>query len=553
MDINYDSKITSIQKNESNLEQDSEDILKQISQIIQSEDRSFDSPVIFTKTQTLFHDYNVDLNQIAKDYNILEKFEENYKRENYKKEKSLDLNLNENDLLKNNKQITLNQKLKYLCSLIQISNINIRKYDDLKQFNKYLEDKNSVMNYFEPINLLFDIINELILVIQKELRNNDMLMKELKRYRKIRNEDENTIYKLKMDIKDKDRQLNELITIKSDEYYKYNSNEINELKNENKELYKKIYTYKSQIKKVETDNNEMRNKLKLFNTEKLNFKKKRSSLFNSIKYNKNNNSENYFSIPNLNNNENNNDMHCSLQKKNDNINEIKTINNRRNFSASKSLVNYKTLSQRINANYDNNNNNNSNNSRCFNGRSIITNIMFLLKEINEMLNIYNNSLSEIKFLNNTNMNKIPNVRKDSKDNKENQFFVENNNVKCINSLFMNKLNNTIKKIELYIKNENNKKLNNEKKLIYVNTSKFKLRRKSNAKKEENKNEKKNKENDNNSLNLSNKKNIKNSNNLELTDKFNCTNTEENNFKKIFENITHDSVSSYVYTDSLNQN
>ena len=107
MDINYDCKITSIQKNESNLEQDSEDILKQISQIIQSEDRSFDSPVIFTKTQTLFHDYNVDLNQIAKDYNILEKFEENYKRENYKKEKSLDLNLNENDLLINNKKIQI--------------------------------------------------------------------------------------------------------------------------------------------------------------------------------------------------------------------------------------------------------------------------------------------------------------------------------------------------------------------------------------------------------------------------------------------------------------
>ena len=88
--------------------------------------------------------------------------------------------------------------MKYLISLIQTSNINIRKYDDLRKFSKYLEDKNSLINIFEPINILFDVIHEFIVVIQKELRNNNILMKEIKRLKYNRSINEREIYKLKM-------------------------------------------------------------------------------------------------------------------------------------------------------------------------------------------------------------------------------------------------------------------------------------------------------------------------------------------------------------------
>ena len=246
---NYESIMES--KEQSNFEQDSEDILHKISQISSSDNKSFDSPILFSKTCSLFKDYDIDINKIGKETNIspFNSIEEKiiYK-DNIKSENNLD---EENNILISNKQLTLNQKLKYLCSLIQISNINIHKYDDLKQFNKYIDDKNSILNLFEPINILFGVINELIFVIQKELRNNDILMKELKRHRYIRKENENQIYKLKITIKDKDKELDELRNLKKDDYFKYSENEINELKNENKELYKKINTYKFQIKKFE--------------------------------------------------------------------------------------------------------------------------------------------------------------------------------------------------------------------------------------------------------------------------------------------------------------
>ena len=414
MDTNYDYKNKTNNNRESNFEQDSEDILRQISQITPCDDKSFDSPVVFTKTNTIFNDYNVDYNQLAKENNLnsFSIFDEKYNKKNSSIIKNESF-FEENEMLINTKQLTLNQKLKYLCSLIQISNINLRKYDDLKKFNKYLVDKNNILNIFEPINILFNIINELIFVIQKELRNNDMLMKECKRLRYTRNENEKQIYKLNLYLKDKDKELNELRSLKNDELFKYNSNEISILKNENKELYKKINTYKLQIKKSESKNKDMKQRLKSFETEKLKFRE--PSNFNNISKSKPNNFiPNIHTFNNINSiNQNNTDMYCSLKKRNSNISQNREINRKRNFSASKALT-FKHLSQNnlTNDNYNNslinnNNNNNSNkknnnNQNNDNGRSIIANLMFLLKEINELLNIYNSSLSKIKINNNIN-------------------------------------------------------------------------------------------------------------------------------------------------------
>jgi len=540
------------------IEPDSDDILRQISQISQSEDKSFDSPVVFTKTRTLFHDYNIDINQIAKDNYVFpfDKFEESYKNSKYTKESGT-LDMNENEILINNKQFTLNQKLKYLCSVIEISNINIRKYDYLKQFNKYLKDKNSILNIFEPINILFDIINELIFVIQKELRNNDMLMKELKRFKYNKNENEKQIYKLKMSIKNKDKELNDLRILKNDEYYKYNLNEINELKNENKELYKKINTYKLQIKKYELDNNEIKNNLKSFDTEKTN-NKRRCSLYNSKKNNRNNINQNIYTINNLNSNKINREVPCSLNKRNGLFAENQELNYQRTFSASKA-INYKNLSQNINSNfidsYNKNNNNKyinkSNNNNNSNGRSIITNIMMLLKQINELLNIYNDSLSKMKVNKNLKNNII---KKDSKSEKK--IFVDNDNMKCMNNEFLKKLNNAIEDIKMYMRKENKNKINKEfeKKPIHVNTSKWKFRKKKHAKNKEHSSLSINKDIDNSSLNLTYKESRDNSKrNLLLIDKYTYLSNEEDYINRIVEHYTQSNASSNTNSKALNEN
>ena len=529
MDTNYDYKNKTNNNRESNFEQDSEDILRQISQITPCDDKSFDSPVVFTKTNTIFNDYNVDYNQLAKENNLnsFSIFDEKYNKKNSSIIKNESF-FEENEMLINTKQLTLNQKLKYLCSLIQISNINLRKYDDLKKFNKYLVDKSNILNIFEPINILFNIINELIFVIQKELRNNDMLMKECKRLRYTRNENEKQIYKLNLYLKDKDKELNELRSLKNDELFKYNSNEISILKNENKELYKKINTYKLQIKKSESKNKDMKQRLKSFETEKLKFRE--PSNFNNISKSKPNNF-----IPNIHTfnsinsiNQNNTDMYCSLKKRNSNISQNREINRKRNFSASKALT-FKHLSQNnlTNDNYNNslinnNNNNNSNkknnnNQNNDNGRSIIANLMFLLKEINELLNIYNSSLSKIKINNNINNNNNNNIK-----NEDDQVFIDNDNMKIINNDFVNKINNVIHNIEKYMKEDNKNKINNDKKIIYVNTSKWKFRKRNNTKNEIKKvisNNEEN-ENDNSALTSFSNKNASHKINLRIIDKIN---------------------------------
>ena len=105
MDINYEYKNGLDKNRESNFEQDSEDILREISQIVRNEDKSFDSPVIISKNKPIFNDYNIDIDQLAKDNNI-SSFSSNYEKHNkrnfIKNEKTLD---NENNISINNKQL----------------------------------------------------------------------------------------------------------------------------------------------------------------------------------------------------------------------------------------------------------------------------------------------------------------------------------------------------------------------------------------------------------------------------------------------------------------
>ena len=152
-----------------NTSSDHEDIIKQLSQMTSNDDKSFDSSLI-SKNIPRYYDIN---NNCSKDINN----NLSRKNKNIFEIQNLKQSIEKENILTNNIYFPLNQKLKYLCSLIQIFNINIKKYDDLKDFNKYFSNDNLKPNQLEPINILFDIINELIFYIQREIKNNDILMK----------------------------------------------------------------------------------------------------------------------------------------------------------------------------------------------------------------------------------------------------------------------------------------------------------------------------------------------------------------------------------------
>ena len=321
--------------------------------------------------------------------------------------------------------------------------------------------------------------------------------------------------------------------------------------------HQKINTYKLQIKKYELDNNEIKNNLKSFDTEKTN-NKRRCSLYNSKKNNRNNINQNIYTINNLNSNKINREVPCSLNKRNGLFAENQELNYQRTFSASKA-INYKNLSQNINSNfidsYNKNNNNKyinkNNNNNNSNGRSIITNIMMLLKQINELLNIYNDSLSKMKVNKNLKNNII---KKDSKSEKK--IFVDNDNMKCMNNEFLKKLNNAIEDIKMYMRKENKNKINKEfeKKPIHVNTSKWKFRKKKHAKNKEHSSLSINKDIDNSSLNLTYKESRDNSKrNLLLIDKYTYLSNEEDYINRIVEHYTQSNASSNTNSKALNEN
>jgi hypothetical protein len=250
------SRNSNIKKGNSNFSYDNDDIIKQLSQITSNDDKSFESSLTSKNIPILY-----DKNNFSKDINSILSERNKYQNEikNMKKNP---------DLLINKKYFPLNQKLKYLCSLIQTFNINIKKYDDLKEFDTYFSKDILKPNQLEPINILFDIISELIFYIQRELKNNSILMNEIKLIKQKRTEQETIINKLKYQIKNKEIELEKMESINKEDYSQFNlkEKEINDLKTENNELSEKINSYKNQIKDLKNTNKKLANQLESSNT-----------------------------------------------------------------------------------------------------------------------------------------------------------------------------------------------------------------------------------------------------------------------------------------------
>ena len=431
-----------------NLSSDNDDIIKQLSQITSNDDKSFESSLT-SKNIPILYDMNNYSDVINNNRNL-------YKNKNIKK------TLDEENILINNKHFPLNQKLKYLCSLIQIFNINIKKYDDLQEFSKYFSNDKLKPNQLEPINILFDIISELIFYIQRENKNNDILMKELKIIKHKRAEQENIINKLNSKIEEKEREIEEMASIKNnDDYFKYNlkekENEINELKKENKELYKKINSYLNQIEKTELNKSQFSRQLESFSTKNKDYINK--TISNDLNIRKN-----ICNLYTLNNSYDNSEINLykknkSKEKSSTNIYLTKVKERKINeyINLEQSLSPLKTLNNNRSSKIRRiiNNNNNNDDKKIKDG-TIIIKLKLLLKEINDMLNKYNSNLEKI------NLNKNING---------------NDNIKDIYD-FMNMMNDKINKMKNITEINNDKTEVIYKKSIQVNTSRWKFRKKS---------------------------------------------------------------------------
>lgn len=493
-------------------DQENDDIIKQLSQISPSEDKSFESSLLLTKNIPKFFDYKSDDNLFSKDSNIPQ---------------------NEDNSLINNKHLILKKKLKYLCSLIQSSNINIRQYDDLKLFNKYLNNSNLIQNHHEPINVLFDIISELIFYIQKELKNSDILMREIKRLKNSRNDNDKLIYKLKNTIKEKDQEINFLRVLRKEkeEKNKYNSNEISSSKQENKEIYNsKLNTSRAPSNKDEQNNKKIFSKFNKFTS----FNKEKKKIKNRSPNNEANSITNLGSIHSLNNliklNNSYDDSKCNLKKgltkQNENfdfynnMSTYKTINynnvkNCKNYASPTKITNQNLKNYKLKNNTINITKNEDNNNKKSNDKSLIHNMKNLLKEINDMLYIYNSTLDKIQ---------INDILKNSKNNT-----IDDENIKSINA-FLGKMDNKIKKMEYYMrinytsKSKNKNKNSINKQLIHVNTSKWKFRKKAYIKK----NEKDDKQSSSLNCHTFNEKSCISLNNEHIYHKKNIINVNDNN-------------------------
>ena len=496
---------------------ETDDILTKLGNLSESDDKSFDSPIIFNRTKTFYKGYNTDAKNLFEDY--LEKRRNNYvhlyKHRNNNSFNKLNNTFNEN--LKNkvlnrkifgtkslvnmkSKQSIINtksffdKKLKRLKSEEMIpeivrnnSNINFVNYNklnikneelpiineninlpsilenmnknenkdkdnkenkitigiinekieniillmkDMKEIDKKLKKKdlNKILNnyilklkeseiknnLYEPINELLDFINELLISIQNH---------SLKSNNKIGNE--KIILKLQNEIKEKDKEIGELMNKmnleknKLENSFKSNNNEILNLRKNNKDLTNKLQNCQKHISKLEIDNGILEEKLNKIILEKTS---KSISSSTSIR------TTFIGSIPKM--------EPVSLDSS-----IITQIQPQKNSDNKNKLNDKFNISKKLNLN-----------------------LISLLKEINNMICLYDSFLNKECGGNKNKSNLVKNLNNLMDINSLN----EDNTMKMISKDFMRNMDKVYKKLEEFIKEVNSN--NNSRPFVKNNSS-----------------------------------------------------------------------------------
>ena len=326
-------------------EQDKEtdDILTKLGNLSQtSDDKSFDSPIIFNRTKSYFHVYNTESRQLLYDSLIMnDKNISNNELNNttyisrtrsVKREpraKSF-ANIKKNNSIKNKKFINYKKNLERntfvkipeivrnnSCSdfKFNFNNYNNNKYSNLENINENIDNKinenkigiinNKLDNIFSIIknmkqidkilkkkdikkietnflslknevninSTVYDSINELldyIILLLNSVQNNNVKNNN----NKVGNE--KIILKLQNEIKEKEKEIGELINKtnlekeKLENNYKLNNTEILNLRKQNKELTNKLFNVQKHISKLETNNETLEQKINTLILEKTN-------------------------------------------------------------------------------------------------------------------------------------------------------------------------------------------------------------------------------------------------------------------------------------------
>ncbi len=297
-------------------DQETDDILTKLDNLSQSsDDKSFDSPIIFNRTKTFFNHYKTDIKKLLSqsftinenNYNnnnpkVLEKLSTSTNKKFQKVSRiksSLNIKTNNNNNNVVNKKITnFNRELKKSTSVGKMPEItryhsinNIRNYNN-KIFCNKLPSINENINE----NKNYDNENELGDIINKKIENIISIKKDIKYIDNKIKKDLNNI----MDIINKEisnnkllQPINELLdfiidilnTVKNTKDKNSNNNKVGnekiilKLQNELKEKDKEIGEI---INKMNSEKNKLENSFKSNNTELLNLRKQNKDLTNKI-------------------------------------------------------------------------------------------------------------------------------------------------------------------------------------------------------------------------------------------------------------------------------
>ena len=458
-------------------DKETDDILTKLGNISQnSNDNSFDSPIIFNRTKTFFNEFKTDSRKILYESfisnnnisnNLLDnvyksrnkkikkefrpkslinvKMNKKNKNISYLKKEIQRFSINEDipEIIRNNSNNNIKVNYNYLEKIkeniidnkIDKSKIEIinKKIDDIsilikeiklidiklkkKDLNKIIgncipkNNENNINKIYESINELLDYIIEVLNSIHNNTKKNN---------NKIGNE--KIILKLHNELKEKDKEIGEIINKmnlekqKLENNFKLNSTEIINLKKQNKDLINKLSNAEKHISKLEINNEILENKINKSIMEKSN---KTINSSTSIRTSFINNCFSKIELP------------SSL--------EISTFTEKNVEPSGIIKNNNQKLSDKFNS-----------------SKKLNLNLIDLLKEINNMLCYYDSFLNK-EFGANKNMQ---NIAKNLISFMDINGLNEEKKIRMFTNEFMRNMDIVFKKIEEYIK-ETNKSLDNK--------------------------------------------------------------------------------------------
>ena len=478
-----DNKITEIKiqdNKENDNDKETDDILTKLENISQtSDDKSFDSPIIFNRNKTFYNGFNTDnrhfyyesfiinnenhnnilnknysqrnktlkkefrrkklintksqsyfgikklsnfnkeLRRISTDFNI---FKKNRNRNNsinnikvkinFNKLESISENIVDNNINNNNIDI-INKKVENISNLIKEIKFFDKKLKN-KDFHKKIYNFTTKNNENKLNNNFFEVLNEIldfIIEILNSIQNNNKKNKN-----KVGSE--RTIMKLQNELFEKDKEIGDLINKmnlekdKLEKNFKSNNAEIINLKKQNKELIYKLLNAQKHIAKLESVNETCEGKLNKLIIEKTSKTINSSTSIRSA----------FLS---------------------------NTLSKIEPPSPDLSFFNQKS----IHPNEQIKNNNQKINDKYYASKKLNLNLIDLLKEINNMICYYDSFLNK-EFGANKNMQ---NLAKNLINYMDINGLIEDKKIKIFTNEFMRNMDIVFKKIEEYIKEENQNK------------------------------------------------------------------------------------------------